>query len=64
MNTTIPDYLTVNEIAQRWGVTRQRVHQIILDRDIPTERVGRTVVLHKRHSQRPAKRAGGRGQSR
>ena len=34
------EYLTVGQVATILGVTRQRVHQIIIDYDINVEKVG------------------------
>lgn len=42
---SIIDVLSVTEVAQRLGVTRQRVHQLVGEERIPARRVGHSVVI-------------------
>lgn len=41
----IIDVMSVTEVAQRLGVTRQRVHQLVGEGRIPARRVGHSVVI-------------------
>lgn len=41
----IIDVMSVTEVAQRLGVTRQRVHQLVGEERIPARRVGHSVVI-------------------
>lgn len=40
-------YYTIKEIAERLGLSRQRVHKLIDDRNIPTVKEGRTILVRE-----------------
>lgn len=53
----IGDFLTVSEFAERWGVTRQRVHQWAEDGRVAAFMAfGRVVLLASAQRPEPAKR--------
>lgn len=42
-----PELLTVAQAAEDFGVTTQRIYQLIDNRAFPTRRVGRTILIHR-----------------
>lgn len=38
-------YYSINDIAERLGISRQRVHKLIKDRDIPHIKEGRSILV-------------------
>lgn len=44
---TEPVYLTTAQAAERLGVTRQRIHQLIQEGRLPTSRFGRAHMIRE-----------------
>jgi len=44
----LSDYLTVNEAAERRGLTRQAILALISRERLPAKRVGRQWLIHRR----------------
>jgi excisionase family DNA binding protein len=61
------EFYTIDEIAEETGLSRQRIHQLIKDLEIPTTKEGRRLLIRedhaallfeKRKNGRPAKKMG------
>jgi excisionase family DNA binding protein len=52
--------LTTNEVAERLGVTVQRVHQFIKDERLPAQKMGRDYLIDEDDLKRVADRHTGR----
>lgn len=45
-------YYSVREVAERLGVSKCRVHQLIRDRKVATHRIGNLIVIPEREVRR------------
>jgi len=51
-------YYSIREVADRWGVSRQRVDQLVQAGRIPYEWIGEVRAIHRDNLKRPPKRTG------